>query len=282
MALWGKTDNAANSVMYAVNQFGLTANTDNETAFFGNTSAWAADSKLVAGQFGVSAAETTVSSGNVALGRVLTAGSGYAANATVTFTVTNGGSGAVANAQVGATGRVTAINISTAGSGYKTNPTIVISAPAAVAFNGNTAVSSNATLGLITLASANSKFLANDKATLSGNATSIPVGLVNGTTYYISFSNTTVVALASTLGGANLVFTDATGDTTTAGGAALTGETATGFVETGAGQNKGATAGWNIRTAGTGGRAGRIQYECLVAMSNITSDASDDSILPDA
>ena len=277
MPLWGKTDNAANSVLYAVNQFGLTANSSNETAFFGNTSAWAANSKLVAGQFGVSAAEGSVLSGNVAIGRITNAGSGYGSNGTVTFTVTNGGSSAAANAQV-TTGRVTAINISTAGSGYKTAPTIVISAPAAVAFNGNTAVST----GLITLASANSKFLVGDKVTFAANATSTPVGLVTGTEYFISFANTTVVALAATSGGANISFTDATGDTTTAGGASLTGETATGYVEVGGGENKGATAGWNIRTVGTGGRAGRTQYECLVAMRNITSDASDDSILPDA
>ena len=281
MPLWGKTDNVANSVSYAVNQFGVTANSDNKTAFFGNTSAWAANSKLVAGQFGVNPAETSVPSGNVALGVITTAGSGYGSNGTVTFTVTNGGSSAAANAQV-AVGRVTAINITTQGSGYKTAPTIAISAPAAVAFNGNTAVSSNATVGLITLASANSKFLAGDKVTFAANATSTPVGLVSGTEYFISFANTTVVALAETAGGANLVFTDATGDTTTAGGASLTGETATGFVQIGAGQNKGASAGWNIRTVGTGGRAGRTQYECLVAMRNITGDASDDSILPDA
>ena len=41
-------------------------------------------------------------------------------------------------------------------------------------------------------------------------------------------------------------------------------------------------AGWVKRTVGTGGRAGRIQYETLVAMSSITSDASDDAEFPDA
>lgn len=278
MPLWGKTDNAANSVSYAVNQFGVTANSDNKTAFFGNTSAWAANNKIVAGQFGINPAETTVSSGNVAIARVSSAGSGYGANATVTFTVTNGGSGAVANAQVGATGRVTAINISTAGSGYKTNPTIAISAPDLIVFNGNSAVSANA----IAITSANSKFLVGDKVTYAGNTSSTPVGLTDSTQYFVSFSNTTVIKLAATLGGANLTISKASGDNTTAGGATLLGETATGYVAVGGGQNKGATAGWNTRTAGTGGRAGRVQYECLVAMRNITSDASDDSILPDA
>lgn len=42
-----------------------------------------------------------------------------------------------------------------------------------------------------------------------------------------------------------------------------------------------AHAGWNLRIEGTGGRAGRVQYETLVAMSSITNDASDDAVLPD-
>jgi hypothetical protein len=42
-----------------------------------------------------------------------------------------------------------------------------------------------------------------------------------------------------------------------------------------------AHAGWNLRVEGTGGRAGRVQYETLVAMSSISNDASDDAVLPD-
>lgn len=281
MPLWGKTDNAANSVSYAVNQFNVTANSANKTAFFGNTSAWAANSKQVAGQFGVDSAEVRVGSGNVALGRLSSAGSGYTANATVTFTVTNGGSGAVANAQVGATGRVTAINISTAGSGYKTNPTITISAPTALNITANTAGVIAAT-DFILLATANSKFLAGDRLYYGVPASNTAIGGLTGNTYYyVSFANTTGVVLALTSGGANIDLTEAR---TTATGEVHTflGDTATGTVTVGGGQNKGASAGWNIRTVGTGGRAGRIQYECVVAMRNITSDASDDSILPDA
>jgi hypothetical protein len=281
MPLWGKTDNAANSVAYAVNQFGLTANSVNETAFFGNTSAWAANNKLVAGQFGVNPAETSVASGNVAIARISSAGSGYSANATVTFTVTNGGSGAAANAQVGATGRVTAINIVTAGSGYKTNPTIAISAPSALNVTANTAGVIAAT-DFILLATANSKFLAGDRLYYGVPASNTAIGGLTGNTYYyVAFANTTGVVLTATSGGANIDITEAR---TTATGEVhtFTGDTAAGYVAVGGGQNKGATAGWNIRTAGTGGRAGRVQYECIVAMRNIQSDASDDSILPDA
>jgi hypothetical protein len=39
--------------------------------------------------------------------------------------------------------------------------------------------------------------------------------------------------------------------------------------------------GWQLRTEGTGGRAGRVHYETLVA-GGITGDAADDAVLPEA
>jgi len=42
-----------------------------------------------------------------------------------------------------------------------------------------------------------------------------------------------------------------------------------------------AHAGWVQRTVGSGGRAGRVFYETLVAGSSITGDAADDATLPE-
>ena len=44
---------------------------------------------------------------------------------------------------------------------------------------------------------------------------------------------------------------------------------------------KTAHSGWVLRTVGSGGRAGRIQNEVLVAINTITGDAADDVVLPD-
>jgi hypothetical protein len=41
-------------------------------------------------------------------------------------------------------------------------------------------------------------------------------------------------------------------------------------------------AGWVKRTVGTGGRAGRVQYETLVAMGSMTGDQSDDVAFRDS
>ena len=47
------------------------------------------------------------------------------------------------------------------------------------------------------------------------------------------------------------------------------------------GEAKPAHAGWVLKTEGSGGRAGRVQYETLVAMRTITGDASDDASFPE-
>lgn len=52
------------------------------------------------------------------------------------------------------------------------------------------------------------------------------------------------------------------------------------IINTGAEGTRVTHTGWHIRTAGSGGRAGRVHYECLVA-GGITGDASDDTQLPE-
>lgn len=275
MPLWGKTDDAANSVGYAVNQFKQTANSTNKTAFYGNTTPWFDNSKQAAGQFAVDSTEARVGSGGLAVATLTFAGSGYAANAAVTVS----GTGTANTTAAG--GRITALTVNSAGSGYTSNPTVAIAAPAAINITANSVGFSNTT-DTIAISTANSKFVAGDKvyyAVPAGNTAIAP--LTGNTFYYISFANTTAVVLAATKGGANVDITDdrvtATGEVHT-----LQGETATGAISISGGETKGATAGWNIRTEGTGGRAGRVQYECLVAMRTIATDGSDDTILPDA
>jgi hypothetical protein len=50
-----------------------------------------------------------------------------------------------------------------------------------------------------------------------------------------------------------------------------------------ANSNKPPHSGWAIKTTGSGGRAGRVQWETLVALANVKTDNnSDDATLPDA
>jgi hypothetical protein len=281
MAQWGNTDDAANSVLWATAAVNLTPNTTNQTALFGNTTVGAFIAGEAVGQFGLDATEIRVS-GNAAVQQyiITNAGSGYAANATVSVANTTGGANTLAANSTVATGRVTAVTANATISGYTSAPAVTIAAPAARSFNANSAVT-NAT-DAIAITTANSFFLAGDKVTYTvATGNTALTNLVSGTDYFIKTSNTTAVTLATAPNGDTIDLTKGLTET----GHSLTGETATAVaVLTEVGYTKGAAhTGWVLRTVGTGGRAGRVQYETLVAMGGtFSTDASDDAIWPDA
>jgi hypothetical protein len=81
----------------------------------------------------------------------------------------------------------------------------------------------------------------------------------------LTYTPYTIVMLAGTGNNAQYFEIQATADQATA--TASLGDGAVGGSQ---------HAGWVKRTVGTGGRAGRVQYETLVAMGSITGDQSDD------
>lgn len=281
MAQWGNTDDAANSVLWATTAVNKTPNTTNQTALFGNTTVGAFVAGEAVGQFGLDATEIRVS-GNAAVQQyiITNAGSGYAANAAVSVANTTGGANTLAANSTVATGRVTAVTANATISGYTSAPAVTIAAPAAQSFNANSAVT-NAT-DAIAITTANSFFLVGDKVTYTvATGNTALTNLVSGTDYFIKTSNTTAVTLAAVPNGDTIDLTKGLSET----GHSLRGETATAVaVLTERGYTKGAAhTGWVLRTVGTGGRAGRVQYETLVAMGGtFSTDASDDAILPDA
>jgi len=302
MPLWGRNDQAvtANSTTtkessngapigtYALVKGDQVNRTDGANAHFGNTSIGsraytdsnmfentsigAFQANMAIGVFGVDNTEMGFNSGPLGLARVVYGGTGYSANATVTITVTNGGSGAVINAFANTTagygGKITALNVSSNGSGYINDPTLTISAPSALNITANTTGVSN-TADVLLLATANSRFQAGDRlyyGVPTGN-TAIP-NLIGNTFYYVTFANTTALAVSATKGGTNVDIATTVavaGETHT-----LTGDTATGIVIARGAKNGGvAHAGWVLRKEGTGGRAGRVHYETLVAMGSL-------------
>ena len=281
MAQWGNTDDAANSVLWATAAVNKTPNTVNQALLFGNTTVGAFVAGEAVGQFGLDATEIRVS-GNAAVQQyiITNAGSGYAANAAVSVANTTGGANTLAANSTVATGRVTAVTANATISGYTSAPAVTIAAPAARSFNANSAVT-NAT-DAIALTTANSFFLAGDKVTYTvATGNTALTNLTSGGTFYIKTANTTAVTLATEPNGDTIDLTKGLTET----GHSLTGETATAVaVLTERGYTKGAAhTGWVLRTVGTGGRAGRVQYETLVAMGGtFSTDASDDAILPDA
>jgi hypothetical protein len=131
--------------------------------------------------------------------------------------------------------------------------------------------------GYITISS--NKFQVGDKVVYdvkAGNTAISP--LVDGTTYHVASSNSTTISIAAVNGGAALVLVPGAGET----GHGLTGETATAAAVLSSGGDKNvAHAGWVKRTVGTGGRAGRVFYETLVAGGTIGGD-QEDAVFKDA
>jgi len=115
----------------------------------------------------------------------------------------------------------------------------------------------------------------------NGGSTSI-TGLTHNTTYYAVKTAANKFKLAASLAdatadvavivdisgtGNNAQFFDLLDDTTA---------TVIAVLGSGAGGTQVTHAGWVKRTVGTGGRAGRVFYETLVAGGSITGDAADD------
>ena len=213
--------------------------------------------------FGVTTAETTGGEGIIVSIAVDSGGTGYASAPTVTVA----GAGTATAAVSATTGKVTSITVTNQGASYDPAPALMIDPPNAKTFDGASAV--NPATDEITVTG--HKMESGDEVTLASSNT-IPTGLAAGT-YYVIVVNANTIKLAT---GAELAREGTAVDITAdgSGNSTLTGVTATGTATLGSGSP--ATVqhpGWVKRTVGTGGRAGRINYETLVAMSSITGEA---------
>jgi hypothetical protein len=150
MALWGKNDSAADSTKFAPAQVNRTPNAANRTTLFGNTSTgvWQNNGvamKKAVGQFGVSAAEATNTTGEgkkVAhagwnlrtagvgpLGTITIAAAGTLYANTNTFSVAagTGGTNATGNVVTNAAGNVVSFSITSSGANFNSaTPTVTI------------------------------------------------------------------------------------------------------------------------------------------------------------
>ena len=109
--------------------------------------------------------------------------------------------------------------------------------------------------------------------------------VTDGQTVFVRDKTDNTFKIAATSGGTAIdigtghnaqtftIVTDATQATATAnrGAGGPAADSATGF-----------HVGWVKRTVGTGGRAGRVQYETLVAASSISGDFEDIAFVEDA
>jgi hypothetical protein len=213
--------------------------------------------------YGVSTAEMTGTEGGIDSITVTAAGAGFTSRPTITFT--GDGTGATATA----VGIVATIAIGdTAGTGYANGDTITVT--------GGTGTSATATV----TTGANDTIPASLTLVNAGAYTALPSLDEAATTNDGSGDDALTVDL--TIGMGAVTVTAAGNNYTTpavtiGGNTASTGTTLTITKQTSFG-GQFAHAGWVRKTVGTGGRAGRVHYETLVAMSSINGDAEDDTV----
>ena len=187
-------------------------------------------------------------------------------------------------------GKVSRIDIATVGSAYTSAPTVTIAAPATETIDGDNASKVVVADDEIVVASAFYGCIATgDIVTYADGGGTAIAGLTTATDYYLIKSGTSNrISLATTKARA-LAGTKITITAVGAGSShTLIGQTPTatatlgmGSPGTSVGGSEVSHVGWVKKTIGTGGRAGRVFYETLVAASSITGD-SEDLATPDS
>lgn len=267
MALWSNIDAATGAPKTAaaagVGGLGVSAN---GSQLHANTTANEFVPGLTVGIFGVSPSEK-VGTGNVSSFTVTSGGDSAFGMPTITVTGANT-TQATATLNV----KINSVTIRTAGTGYA---------------NGNTFlayVGANTTAGVLTVTN------------VDGNGNVLAVAITTAGKYSTVTTPNNYAFPSNTASGtgftANLRFALESVTVNAAGeeynsstvGTSVTGNgianATVNVVLTGQeGTTKAATAGWNLRKEGSGGRAGRVHYECIVAMGSITGDGADDSNL---
>ena len=187
-------------------------------------------------------------------------------------------------------GKVSKIAIASVGSAYTSAPTITLAAPATETVDASDAAVCVLADNEFVVASAFYGCIATgDPVTYADGGGTAVTGLTTATLYYLIKSGTSNrVGLATTknraIAGTNISFTVVGAGTAHT----LIGQTPTATSSLGMG-TPGTTVGgrevthvgWVKKTIGTGGRAGRVFYETLVAASSITGD-SEDLATPDS
>ena len=187
-------------------------------------------------------------------------------------------------------GRVTKVAITGVGSAYTSAPTVTLAAPATETIDGdNSSKVIVADDEIVVAAAFYNNITTGDPVTYADGGGTAIGGLTTATGYFLIKSDTSNrISLATTAANA-IAGTKITISGVGSGSShTLIGQTPTATATLGLGTPGGdvggrevAHVGWVKKTIGTGGRAGRVFYETLVAASSISGD-SEDLVTPDS
>lgn len=263
MPICKSTDANTSAPLFVLNQLKVSTTQDNMNIAYGNTTTSAFTTNQKTGVFAVSPNETQ-GTGNVASLTIVSAGTGFTARPTLTITGAN-----TTQATATANGTLVAAAIDTAGSGY--------------AVGDEFTTNGSPTAGVVTVTTVNgSGAVTGVSITTAGDFSTLPTLSNYGFASNTSTGGTGFLADlsigvgATSVTGAGEDYNQSTVGVTV-GGTGGTGASVTATLNGQDGTNRGGHAGWVLRTEGTGGRAGRVHIETLVAMGSITGDGADDT-----
>lgn len=265
MALWSNSDANTSAPKYAVaGGYGVSANGQ---VMYANTQADAFVTGATMGVFGVAANEQQ-GTGNVSTFTVITAGDSAVGIPTVTVT---GANTTQATATVNV--KVVGAEITAAGTNYANGDILTAT--------GGTGTSAN-----LTVATVNSGTGAVETVTISTDGLYSIVPTVEDNPFTSNTSASGTGFTANLTFGISTVTVNNAGEGynqstvgATASGNSIANSSLTVTLSGQEGSSRGVSAGWNLRKEGSGGRAGRVHYECLVAMGSMTGDGDDDTQL---
>jgi hypothetical protein len=191
---------------------------------------------------------------------------------------------ATATATVSSAGKVTGYTVTNVGSDYQSVPAITVAAPGTETLDlTDGAVYIVADDEIVVSSGFYGAIETGDQVTYGDGGGTAPTDLTDGTTYFLIKSGTAnKISLATTYANAtagtkiDLTAVAAGGTSHTLIGVTANATAALGMGDTAGGVSSEVThTGWVKRTVGTGGRAGRVFYETLVAASSISGDGED-------
>lgn len=217
--------------------------------------------------YGIDKTEIKAGGDNVVSIALGSAGARYISTDTTPAVTFSGGGGSSAAASVTiAANAIATITLSNGGSAYTSAPTVAITKPRRTI----------PTTGMATTVTyTNHLLVAGDVVKYFNGGGASATGLTDGNTYYVIATGLTTGAFqVSTSLGGTAVTISGTGNNAQYFELQGATDAATAVATLGSGSHAVvANPGWVRRTVGTGGRAGRVQYEVLVAGRNlITGD----------
>lgn len=275
MAQWGQNDQANNSVLWGPAKFKKAPNTANRDALYQNTTPDAFVKGETVGQYGVDNVE--IATGVQQLTTVVLVNNGTAGSyipgeiLDIDSTGANGSSDASLEV---ATTEVRTATVNAVGTGYSNGDTVQLNT--GTGDRGLFTVTTGESNTSVVSVAINDRGQFTVNPTLVGGATSAVTGSGSGLTLDVTTRINSVSI--NSVGSYSELPTNLEGNELEG---SASGEGATAdllFAVVGAGSV--AHTGWVVRKEGTGGRAGRVQTEVLVAGGIVTDSGDDDDQFP--